>query len=96
MAHLDSISTLLTALGPVATAALAWWMKRSDRRKLQRMDHQSERIDVVADQVTPNGGASLRDAVDRIERKVCDLHDTVERNSRRLDGLEGRRTWRGC
>jgi uncharacterized protein (DUF2164 family) len=34
-------------------------------------------VNFVAEQMTPNGGASMRDAIDRIERKVDGLDDRL-------------------
>lgn len=39
---------------------------------------------VIADQVVNNGGSSLRDAVDRIERKVDLLEETGEERDQRI------------
>jgi septal ring factor EnvC (AmiA/AmiB activator) len=105
MMQIDSLSALLTALGPIATAAFYAWSRRADARKTRQIDETSARVDQaaahvaeVADQVKPNGGSSLRDAVDRIERGLDALTARVDVNRERIETIETRhqdqrRTW---
>jgi uncharacterized protein (DUF2164 family) len=53
----------------ILTCSAAWRARRVD----VSVGNITGSVDFVAEQMTPNGGSSLRDAVDRIEEKV-DAH----------------------
>lgn len=55
------------------------------------LDLRAKISDVYAE-VKPNGGSSLRDAVDRIERKVDGQTDVLDDLSKRVEALEGKVT----
>jgi hypothetical protein len=42
----------------------------------------------VLSTITPNGGSSLRDAVDRIERQVNELRTEMSRDGQRIAAVE--------
>lgn len=84
MQHLGEWGVILTAIGPVATAVLGIFLKRSDTAKTRKLDE-------VVDQVKANGGATLRDAVDRIERHLGDLTARIEQ----LETQRMQRRWWG-
>jgi hypothetical protein len=44
----------------------------------------SDKVVVIKKEVLPNGGSSLRDAVNRTEAKLATLSDTVEGHSKKL------------
>lgn len=44
----------------------------------------SDKVVVIKKEVLPNGGSSLRDAVNRTEAKLATLSDTVENHSKKL------------
>lgn len=44
----------------------------------------SDKVGVIKKEVLPNGGSSLRDAVNRTEAKLATLSDTVEGHSKKL------------
>ena len=69
-------ATVLAAVVPVLVvqAVQVWQSVRADKSSK-----------AAAEQFKPNGGSSLRDAVDRLEFKVDKLHD-------RHDALSGRIT----
>lgn len=48
------------------------------------------KVDQVAAQLQPNGGASFRDALDRVETKVDDLRREVRADRERQDHLAER------
>lgn len=87
MDHIDAVSSILTALGPVATGVLGFLMRRSDRAKLDKLEQ-------ITHQVGPNNGASLRDAVDRIETTLTEVAGTVVENTARIEAIEvDRKLW---
>ena len=49
-----------------------------------------KKIDDVHAELKPNGGSSLRDAVDRIERKVDGQTGVLDDLSRRVEALESK------
>ena len=72
-------ATVLAAVVPVLVvqAVQVWQNVRSNRN--QR---------AACEQLVPNGGASLRDAVDRLEHKVDRLHDRHDHLSGRITLIE--------
>jgi hypothetical protein len=47
-------------------------------RKLDKLDEIDDRIKKVESQYVPNGGSSMRDAVNRIEKQVDNLQERLE------------------
>ena len=47
----------------------------------------SERLDEIRKETKPNGGSSLRDAVDRVERKLDAVASDLDRHLGAHDGL---------
>jgi hypothetical protein len=72
-------ATVLAAVVPVLVvqAVQVWQGRRA---------HQSAKS--AAEQFKPNGGSSLRDAVDRLEYKVDKLHDRHDHLSGRITLIE--------
>ena len=72
-------ATVLAAVVPVLVvqAVQVWQNVRSNRT--QR---------AACEQLVPNGGASLRDAVDRLEHKVDKLHDRHDHLQSRITLIE--------
>ena len=84
--YVEATTTILVA----ALGALSAWLRRSEMRKTQRLND-------VEHELKANSGASLRDAVDRIERSVVALTSAVEAARVRIETLEHahtRRWWR--
>lgn len=46
--------------------------------RLDKLDHIDDRLKKVESQYVPNGGSSMRDAVNRIEKQVDKLQDRFE------------------
>jgi len=46
--------------------------------RLEKLDEITDRLDALETQYKPNGGSSMRDAVNRIERQVEKLQDRLE------------------
>ena len=46
--------------------------------RLDKLDEITDRLDTLEAQYKPNGGSSMRDAVNRIERQVEKLQDRLE------------------
>ena len=85
MGTFDGWALIIAAVGPFATGVLAWVLKRSETHKMRTLNE-------VVEQVKPNGGSSLRDAIDRIEKLAIDLTSRVEQ----LEAERVRRNrWRG-
>ena len=63
-----AIGALLTAL---ATLVGQWRARRELRDKART-------IDSIRNEVRPNGGGSMRDVIDRIERTLCELTARIE------------------
>lgn len=80
LTYVEAAVTVLTA----SLGVLAAWLRRSETRKTAKLDE-------VVDQVRANGGASLRDAVDRIEAGLGDLTVRIEQ----LETERSRRRWWG-
>jgi hypothetical protein len=85
LSYVEIATTVLVAV----LSVLAAWLRRADARNVRK-------IEAVEAQVTPNGGSSLRDAIDRIERRLDDLTTTVEAGAARIETLEQVLTWRCC
>jgi hypothetical protein len=85
LSYVEIATTVLVAV----LSVLAAWLRRADARNVRK-------IEAVEAQVTPNGGSSLRDAIDRIERRLDDLTTTVEAGAARIETLEQARVERAC
>ena len=72
-------ATVLAAVVPVLLVQTVQVWQAVQARK----QHKS-----TAEQLRPNGGASLRDAVDRLEHKVDRLHDRHDHLSGRITLIE--------
>lgn len=73
------LPAILTALGVAGAIAVARSLSRFMKRAISR-EFRSAVSEVVGEdlkQLKPNGGASLRDAVDRIERRLDKLEDKL-------------------
>lgn len=67
-------------IGKVIWGFIARGLKRDLKAVVEEVvDQKLEPIRELAEQLVPNGGSSLRDAIDRIERRLTevehDLHD---------------------
>jgi hypothetical protein len=72
---------ILTTCGVILAALIAAIVElRKTRASAGRVEHE----------VTPNGGASLRDAVNRIASRVDSLHTKLDDHSQRLVRVETR------
>ena len=49
-------------------------------RKLDKLDDINKRLDKLETQYKPNGGSSMRDAVNRIEKQIDKLQDRFEKH----------------
>lgn len=81
MDWLDPLSTLLGVVVAAATVVITFWrpIHRAGRvlravegepgrpGLMAQMETQSHRLEVISHQVLPNGGASMRDAITRVE-----------------------------
>lgn len=71
--------TLITTGGLILVALIGVWVEQvRTRRKAQ----------TVVTAVTPNGGESMRDAVNRIERDVREVRVEQNRQGQRLAAVE--------
>ncbi|ONI73077.1 hypothetical protein ALI144C_44815 [Actinosynnema sp. ALI-1.44] len=73
--------TLISTTGAVLVALVGVLVELVKSRKRQ---------DKVVKEVVPNGGSSLRDAIDRIERDTRDVAKTQGHHGERLASLEAR------
>lgn len=80
--QLTEVAALLTAIGAVLGALWQGWRTSAEVRQL-RQEHRQTRAELK-----PDSGASLRDAVDRIEQTV----DAIQDEQHRLWTAEGRIT----
>lgn len=71
-----SIAAIILALGIIGRAVLGVY------RLAKRVDETNS---LVHRELRPNGGSSLRDAINRVEAKV---DEAVDRLGRRLDAVE--------
>jgi len=78
-----SAIAILTAIMVPVIGGLLYIIRAEIRRN-------SQVTDATHEQVIPNHGTSLRDAVDRIERRITDVHDEVK--AARQD-FSGHLTW---
>ena len=72
-------ATVLAAVVPVLVVQTVQVWQATQARKTSR---------AAAEQFKPNGGSSLRDAVDRLESKVDRLHDRHDHLSGRITLIE--------
>lgn len=83
--------SLITASGLVLVALIGVLVELVRSRRMQnRLRDQAEPITEIARQVVPNGGSSLRDAVDRVERATKDIGEKQSAHGERLAALEAR------
>jgi dihydroorotate dehydrogenase len=81
---LDEVSTWSEALLAGAGAvALVWAV-------MKRIYRMAKNVETVLAEMKPNGGGSMRDAVNRIETDLKELHKKQDDQSRRLTTLEGK------
>jgi hypothetical protein len=80
----------IASLGFVA--GFAWAIVRWIHNLLAKSvsDRLSEEIGEIKKQTIPNGGGSLRDAIDRIEKKLDTLENEVVRHLGYHEGVEAR------
>lgn len=72
---------ILSTCGLIAVALIGAWVELFKTRKAQQQVHH---------EITPNGGNSLRDAVNRIAARVETLHAKLDENTQRLVRVETR------
>jgi hypothetical protein len=89
--NLTGVAFVILAVAVLVLAASAAWRAR---RVDVSVGNITGSVDFVAEQMTPNGGSSMRDAVDRIEHKVdahglrlSDLEDAVTKPSAEIAQL---------
>jgi hypothetical protein len=89
--NLTGVAFVILAVAVLVLAASAAWRAR---RVDVSVGNITGSVDFVAEQLTPNGGSSLRDAVDRIEHKVdahglrlSELEDVVTKPSVEIANL---------
>lgn len=80
------------AASGVVIAAMTAWNSWTTRRANQTAASATNTVRSIEHELTPNGGDSLRDAVDRVHEQVVELVPMVKRNSERLGLLEQRAT----
>ncbi len=88
--------TLVTLCGPMLVAAvvgLGRWLAKQFAAVNEKLDEQGAELTRVKEDVTPNHGSSLRDAVDRVESTVSKIEGSYRehlaqsaRDIARLDG----------
>ncbi len=70
---------LVLAIAALVLAGAAWMLvwRRGFQRAELRVGAVDMTLEAVAKQMVPNGGSSMRDAVDRIEQRVIAIDDRL-------------------
>lgn len=101
------VGAALAALGLIARGIRQAWRKvraewRVAAERLAKLDSMDSAVSTLHAEVKPNGGSSLRDAVDRVEaRQVAQRDDLIDIRERvavveaYVDELKGREQRRG-
>lgn len=69
---------LITAIEIIGLLFAGFKFVNKITTRLDKLDEISDRIDKLESQYKPNGGSSMRDAVNRIEKQVDKLQDRFE------------------
>lgn len=87
--HAAILVALLTGVFGLWKGWRAWLTERYHARRAR--DRMSEDLAELKAQMRGNHGTSLRDVVDRLERRLNELHDLVDANRRIILGIEYQR-----
>lgn len=72
------IGVILTAVGTIVTAIAQLRTKRATDELRAGQVEKAGKIDTIEHAVTPNGGSSMRDRVNRIGDDITDLKTAIE------------------
>ena len=82
---IDIGSNLLSLLGPVAVAAAVWFQGyKNSKTQAEITANQAQ----TAKEFSTNGGSTMRDAIDRIERNVASTDARLGQMETRLSVVE--------
>lgn len=73
--HIILIGQVITALGIIGGAI--WFFYKSIRPSVKKVFKSFDDIQLIKEQVYPNGGTSLRDSVNRIEKDVREAKEEI-------------------
>lgn len=84
----DIIMAVAVLVGAIAALILAVAGYKRAGRVEMKVGNVTGSVDFVAEQMVPNGGASMRDAINRIEHGQAELVRVVGKIDERLSAVE--------